>query len=388
MAWIIISAAFGVLCLMVLAAVQVAGWWLAAAVESRPTTVVTINGSLQSHSTAGLPWTVLPPEAKLHDGASIRTDATSQALLTLFDYSTVIVSSGTELRLNRVGLGRFDRDREVVELELRQGRIRLGVAPVDTRVREFVVRTPGGAVELDDGSFVITADGKTSSLRVAERGRARVHTAGPLLALSAGQRLDWTADGRTGNLQTAPEELVFNGDFSWGLQGWRTGSNHGFPEGQDHGGQVTLEPGSRGQPVVRFRREGSKSTHSETLLVQEIERDVSDLTTLTLSATFRINHQSLSGGGYMGTEYPVIIRMNYRTATGEESFLFFGFYYQNAAGNRTDLGRQAPHQQWYSIPPVQLKSLVPQMTRVLSLQVSASGWDYDSLIESISISGH
>lgn len=387
MAWVVITAAFVVFCLLLFGAVQAARWWLSSAVESRPTKVVTINGTLQTHGTDGLPWTILPNETRLLDHASLRTDASSQALLTLFDYSTIVVSSGTELRLNRVGLGRFDREREIVEIDLRQGRIRLGVAPAITRQREFTVLTPGGAIALDDGSYTISSDGKTSSLRVAERGRAQLRSAGPLLALSAGQRVDWTSDGRTGSLQTAPEELVFNGDFSWGLQGWRSGNNLGFQEGQDHGGQVTLEPGSRGQPVVRFLRQSSKSTHAETWLVQEIERDVSDLSTLTLTATFRINNQSLSGGGYMGTEYPVIIRLNYRTATGEESFLFFGFYYQNTSGNRTDLGQEVPHQQWHTIPPVQLKSLVPQMTRVLSLQVSASGWDYDSQIESISISG-
>ncbi|MCX6022497.1 MAG: FecR domain-containing protein [Chloroflexi bacterium] len=373
-------------CALAVAAAQLAWWFAQSAVEGHATTAVTINGTLQMLGPAGGQWTSLPAETRLSEGATLRTDASSQALLTLFDYSTIVVSAGAELKLTHVGMARFGPEREVVELALQRGRLRLGVAPDQGKPRRFSVNAPGAVVDLTEGSYTITAMDGGATLRVAERGDAVVQSALGTQTLKAGQRVDWGSDGRVGALQTAPEELVFNSDFTWGLQGWRVGNTLGFPVGQDHEGQVLLEPGAQGQPVVRFLRQNSKSTHAETYLLQEIERDVSDLSNLTLTSRFRINHQSLSGGGYMGTEYPVIIRVAYRTTTGEEASQFFGFYLHNDTGNRTDLGRQVAPDRWVTFT-VSLKSLAPNLARVLSVQVSASGWDYDSQIESISISG-
>lgn len=142
-----------------------------------------------------------------------------------------------------------------------------------------------------------------------------------------------------------------------------------------------------GRPVVHFSRRGSKGTHCESYIYQEINKDVSDLSTLKLSVRLKLLHQSLSGGGYMGSEYPVLIYIRYRAQEGEAAKVY-GFYYQNESNNRTDNGIVVPPNQWQEwIAPDNLMALTPRPLQILSLQVSASGWDYESLVSQVSLLG-
>jgi hypothetical protein len=182
------------------------------------------------------------------------------------------------------------------------------------------------------------------------------------------------------------EELVFNGSFTQGLTGWQVGNELGFPEGQDAQGDASLVR-EDGRPAVLFSRRGSKNTHCETYIFQEINRDVSDFSVLRLHIRLKLLHQSLSGGGYLGSEYPVLVKINYQVVQGE-NFEVFGFYYQNEAHNRTDNGTEVAQNSWVSFAaPDNLMTIIPQPRKIVSIEVQASGWDYESLVSDISLVG-
>ena len=89
-------------------------------------------------------------------------------------------------------------------------------------------------------------------------------------------------------------------------------------------GQTYFLPESEG-PAVRFVRRGSKNSHGENILYQAINRDVSDFVSLKLSVDFRIIYQTLSGGGYLGSEYPLLVQVTYRDEAGNQHTWARGF---------------------------------------------------------------
>lgn len=386
-AWAVIWAAFGAFCLLTLAGLFSLREYLTTAVDSQSARASSIAGTLLVRSPRQSQWASVTPDTALSDGYRVRTDGVSQGFLTLFDYSTVQVFSNSELQINQLGAVRYNGPRKLVDLSLLQGKAHIGVAPSTDEAKQVVVKTPHGVFELQEGAYTITVFPSVTQLRVSERGQAQATAkGGGAHLLQQDQRIELTAQGAT-SPKRASEELVYNGDFLQGLNGWQPGNITGFREGADLVG-TQARVFDEGRVAVRFQRLGSKGTHNETYLFQELDKDVSDFKELWLALDMRIRQQSLSGGGYLGSEYPVIVRVNYRTVTGSEGSAVYGFYYQNDDRNRTDFGTQVPPDTWTAFTaPNNLMALNPPPQRVLSIQVGASGWDYDSLVAGVSLSG-
>ncbi|MBI2305085.1 MAG: FecR domain-containing protein [Chloroflexi bacterium] len=384
-AWITIGASFFVFCLLVAGLVISGRWYLANATQGREARVAVVNGSLLVKGKDQFNWVSSGPQTILKAGDSLKTDGASQVLITLFDNSTIILYSSTQIRLDTLASAQFSPYRERILLFQESGKSHIGVAPSPKGEKDFQVVTPQATMVLQEGSFAVRVNNEASQLKVQERGRASVVAKAQEVALKEKQRTEVVSGSPPASPQEAKEELIFNGDFSQGLKGWRTGNFLGFPEGQDVEGEVAVADGGGSQ--VRFQRRGSKGTHSETYVYQEIERDVSDYSSLYLTIKFKLVYQSLSGGGYMGSEYPVALRMDYRSDRGD-TFRIYGFYYHNEFNNRTDNGLLVPRDQWvtYTVPQ-NLMSLTPKPQQILSLQVSASGWDYESLVGEVSLAG-
>ena len=72
------------------------------------------------------------------------------------------------------------------------------------------------------------------------------------------------------------------------------------------------EVGGRAVPALRVVRENSRQEHGETGLIRDMNNlDVSGFRHLWLKAMVRVDSASLSGGGYIGSEYPMMLRMTY-----------------------------------------------------------------------------
>ena len=115
----------------------------------------------------------------------------------------------------------------------------------------------------------------------------------------------------------------------------------GEPGRPDVGGTRRLvEETIAGRKVqaLRITRDTAKDTHNETGIVQEIERDVSAYRTISFTAWVKINRASLSGGGYLGSEYPMMFRVNYSDEKGGRPGWSHGFFYANPENRPTDGG--------------------------------------------------
>src|SRR5205814_3669973 len=82
--------------------------------------------------------------------------------------------------------------------------------------------------------------------------------------------------------------------------------------------------------ALRVVRESAKSEHGETGLIQKLDRDVSGFRHLWLQAMVRVDYADLSGGGTLGSEYPMMFRVKYEGPV-EGSFVpwAIGLYYSN-----------------------------------------------------------
>jgi hypothetical protein len=92
----------------------------------------------------------------------------------------------------------------------------------------------------------------------------------------------------------------------------------------------------------------------------------------------------LSGGGVVSSEDPLIRRLKYRDVYGSEAEWVHGFYYQNTANNPTNNGELVLSNVWLPYESGNLlETLDPRPFFITSIQVYASGWDYDSFVTGI-----
>jgi hypothetical protein len=271
---------------------------------------------------------------------------------------------------------------------LRANTVLRGSAPIEFRVESLQAHT----LLAEDGAYTVEASNERTEV-IVQRGTAEV-TAASLPQATSAARVELGSRQRTvvqiGKPPLSPlkaeRDLVTNGDFVSPLNtGW-TAFNEQGGDGGEVDGTVSLVV-DEGRRAVRFYRTGGEFNHCETIIEQGINFDLPDpLTTLKVRATLKLVNQSLSGGGYLSSEYPLMIRIWYRDIYGSENEWIHGFYYQNLNNNPTMYGQEIPQGKWYFYESENLLSVFPVTPRrIVWLRVYASGWNYESLVSEISL---
>jgi hypothetical protein len=307
-------------------------------------------------------------------------------MVTLFDGSPIVLYPKTEVFVVRSQVNKFEPKTNFITLLVQRGYLRVAVAPQLKASQAFAVQTPHGlATLLKDGSYSVEVTDAGTHVAVRE-GEAKVAAAGGEVGLRSGQRT-LVEPGKWPSMpQRAARELVANGDFRQGLAGWREASTQEVAT--DVPGTVTTAEVD-GQAAVHLKRAGSRNSHAETAIIQTINRDVSDLVSLKLSLDVQLANQSLSGGGFRGSEYPAMVQIRYRDVNGNEQLWVRGFYYQNRDNYSVLNGEQVLRNSWYPYEKeiVGPAGIGPRPFYIISVQVSASGWDFDSLVRAVSLVG-
>ncbi len=369
--------------------------YVTSAIEPRSAEVTSIDGVVFIRKQGAREWGVAGPDVRVGPGDTLRTAGNARAFFQLFDNSTVLLYPSSTLRVMRAEQGRFRSERSTVVLELQNGRVRLGVAPhPDPGVSFVQLRTPAAEVHLTEGSY--TADIGRDAMQVrVRRGEATAHvqpgfvtaaTTGMTAAADslpavvgarAGQRLVARPDrAPAGNLPQRAD-LLENGYFTDKPAGLLGGWVQVDASEQEPAGVVSTSdvPGA-----VTFRRTGRG--HGETLISQQLDADLWDYEKLVLSGDIRVLSHSLSGGGWAGTEYPLMLRVIYRDATGGKQPWYRGFYLQNEDGYPVVNGERLDSTDWRHVE-VDLLALVPRPWRIERVEVVASGWDYASAVREV-----
>lgn len=404
LAWLVILGAF-IMCIALTITVPLAArYFVLYSTESETSTLQAIGLTESGKATvrvtlpnALLPIAVTDPAA-LPENSIIETDQTARGFINFFDGSTAQIFPGSRLQLRELRQPRFSWSEQpnTITIDQPHGLVRYGVAQSmthpgnpDGRPVQFVIRTPNFEVTLDAGSYSLEVTDTTSQVIVRE-GEARVRTldGSHELAVGQGQRLQSQSGQTLAEPVPAAQDLILNGDFGAPTldPAWQPYADQGGDGGSVNGSVGIVDAGER--RAVEILRTGAGQNSSVTGIRQVIDRDVSDFRSLTLSADVRVHGHNLSGGGYLSSEYPLIIRIKYRDVDGNEVDWIHGFYTQNDTHNPTKDGELIPADSWVPYETSNLlEQLEPRPFRILSIAIYASGWDYESYISGVRLTG-
>jgi hypothetical protein len=386
-AWLVLGLAFVTFCALFLSAAKFVVEYVRTAEVDQSARVTASRGVVVVVSPGSADQALLGSRSELGVGTVISTDRTSAsaAELQLFDRSNLKVMAGATLELTRMEVGRFITQHAIV-FDQSSGPVQYQtVGPIEVRV-------PTGSVHLGgNGDYTIWIEGEQSRVLVYA-GEARVAGTGTPMVVSERQRGELDRLGQV-RVESRSMQLVPNGGFASRAEGWQP---HDHPNSALDvngarfwvSGPDELGPTSNALRVVR---ETSKKEHGETGLIQALDRDVSGFRHLFLRAWVRVDYAELSGGGQMGFEYPMMLKLVYNgPAESSEYPWVVGFYYANPE-NRPVPPRTAlmwPQGTWQQYE-VDLKDTdepnVPY--RLRELTVMGQGHSYDAGIAGIELVG-
>ena len=385
----ILSIAFAVFCLLAAGIPLGIRWYVINATQVHKMSLAAIRGTVQvQEPEAEVPIAVTGTKDDVPEGSTITTDATSQAFVEFFEDSTLHLYNKTQVIIHKTQSPRFGLSSEpnTITLEVTGGRARIGVAPSTASPLNFRVQTPHASVELEeDGSYSVEVSSEEFQLTVRD-GRAKVVAMGKVVQLGQGERTTVEIGREPLGPLPAERDLIVNGDFKEPLTvGWRDYHSQVDPD-EVSGKAEILVVGDR--QAARFWRMGKAANHGETGIIQVIDRDVRDFTSLELYISVRLLDQSLAGGGTLSSEFPIIVRLDYKDPNGNDNFWTHGFYFRDPIENWPIIdGEKIPRFVWY---PYESPNLMEQLSdvkpaHITSIRIYASGWDYQSMASQVQL---
>jgi hypothetical protein len=355
----------------------------------------------------------------VREGDIIKVQSGMQARLVFFDGSALQLAEESQVLIEELQSSRFVDAEKRIRLSQRQGWTRLTVAPAtDYRLGRFTVQLEGMEVETQsrpgEGAEIsfelrpyVEALGEPvkpppQEARVAVyAGSARVWAGGDEVLLNAGQVTALTPGGPLMPPAALPHELIRNGDFtqlavhgdevrpSWWLITADQGGDFGNLWGKT---ELTYrEIDGELAPVVVFERRLNAKDNAVHGIQQPLDLPLSHFRKLRLRVTFQVRYHSLSGGGIKDSEYPIIIKVTYRDRQNRSIAWYRGFYTHNEAKLPVDNGIQVPQGEWYTFSQdlLQLTSKrnEPEPVYLETLDIYASGHDFESAVAKVSIEG-
>jgi hypothetical protein len=386
-AWLILWVAFATFCAVVFAAIKFAVDYVSTAEVDQGARVTASRGPVIVNLPGSADMTLLGARSELGVGTIVGLDRASVATVDLqfFDDSRINVLGGASIELTRMEVGRFINQHSLV-LTQTTGPIRYATGgPMDVQV-------PNGLVQLaSHGDYTVWIDGEVTRVLVYG-GEARVSARGATVTVGEGRRAMIDAQGLVQPAVDRPESLLANSDFALHDQNWEPWDKLNVP-GRDVNGQrfwvtgpADVSPDATALRVVRDSRSGE---HGETGLKQKLDRDVSGFRHLWLRASVRVDYADLSGGGQLGSEYPMMLQMKYEgPVEGSIVPWSIGLYYATDRPVPEGVASQLPQGEWqqYEVDLMATEtSNIPY--RLLEFAAMGQGHSYDARIADITLVG-
>lgn len=355
-----------------------------------------------------LPVSVPEGSEEIQEDTVIASDATSGRIVVLLPQPengsslvSVQIYEETEVALLSARSPRFSASPAPhrVILEVRSGRVRVNIPGETSRPTQVEVRTRQGNVTMQEGRYAVETDQERAQVTVQEGLADLGSKAGANLRLSANARAVMANNGEITGPLPAARDLIVDGDFSNPLDGrWESYSRDIQIEGEPGGEAQRTE--IEGRSVIAITREGKG--HAETGVRQRIGTNIRDFNSLELHLMLRIEGHSLPVCGSLGSECPVMVRIDYKDVDGGEQEWLQGFYSRPNTGNSSNPTRcvrcairnehiQVPEDTWYSYDSPNLIPLLSQdgqgPTMINSITIYASGHTYKSQVAEVELIG-
>lgn len=406
--WTVLLGSFAMCMILTVAVPVTVNAYLQNATKFLTVTVQANQGTVGIDDASDVRQAVLvgQPGKTIEPGASILTDTTATALVSVFPpdserlLSRLQVYGNTTVMLEQADTPRFelsDSGREL-HLDVATGRIRLTVPELAERPYLVTITTPQGKITIETpGQYSITATNANTQVTVQD-GLAHVVALDHYVDLDPGER-SLIATGEIPSIPLGTERnLIENGDFSerwsrWQQFAWEI-ERTDQPTGQID--VVTID----GVSTLSIRRQGEG--HADVKVRQAVNQDVNDFSALSLQLTFRILGQSLGVCGVQGSECPLFVKINYLDQTGATRTWQHGFY---GTGTITDETPdtcafcgvvQSPHDlvtvgqvQFFDVNLLEelARVGVPPMSLIGSIELVASGHSFEVDIVEVALIG-
>ena len=354
-------------------------------------------------------WNDIAEGSSINEGDTIRTGDDTQMRISLFDESAIVeLSANTEVTFDRLRASQYLDKNATIALYQDYGRVIVTSNPDTIYNRTVIdVRSLGSTIEARQPGTrfrVLALPGQQDDpghvdVSVLNGPDVTVEGAGQHVSVANGQQ----SIVAVGSAPTAPSvkqrELVENGTFQLSVNAQDQMPTH-WKAYADDGGDGAGAPATeeivpetiRGQTVNALhivRAGGNVDSHligiSQPLAFSELD----EYDSVVLSADVKVVSHSLSGGGALGSEYPLVFLIRYVSATNEPIEVGRAFYTQNDDGNRTATnvlqGTQIKPGVWADTFHWDLKQAYPVPYKLVSIHVYASGHDYDAYVANISI---
>lgn len=277
-----------------------------------------------------------------------------------------------------------------VKLKLRGGRARINVFGQSDRPSVVEVETVDGLVALKEGSYEVKVNAVTET--AVRYGEAEVtNVIGETLVLGLRERCLLDGDRIEGPLPAA-RNLVVNGSFENPLDdGWESYGEQTDPTQPPGNVEITMAAvGNEERQVVEFYRDGIN--HAEVGIQQDIGYDVRDFSSLELYMTVRIVSEDilgLGGCGTLGSECPIIVRLDYKDVYGNDREWLHGLYIGEPADGWPiyDWHEQVEPGTWqpFSSPNLMEELETTPPATIRSLRIYASGHSFHVLATDIEL---
>lgn len=392
-AWMVLLSAFAVFCLLAVSIPWGTYRFVRTATAAQMASVEPIRGTSGTVLMQIGRLSTQPVSAPMDapEGARITTDEASKAFIQFFEGSTLRLGPNTEviLRRMRAPRWRWSRAPNTLEIQVLRGRVTIGVAePYFGVPLQCEVRSPHMQARLSEGSYRIDVAPQETQVVAYQKGykgvgRAEIQAAGETVVLGPRQRTRVPAGGPPSPPFSITENLLADSTFSRPLgEAWTVFHDQGGDGDDGVDGQASIVE-VEGRRAVQFLRRGSRDNSADVGVSQQLNVELPDqATSLTLQAELKVLEQELAGGGFQSTEYPVIFRLKYKDAGGNDHVWYHGFYFK--PGNAMQNGEQVPRGRWYIYDSGNLldpeTGLNPPPVKLISLDVLASGHDYWSMV--------
>ncbi len=396
LAWAVTLAAFALFCALAVSIPVGVRWYLTNSTRAHQARVTCLEGTavVEDPARGGAVPLLKGEDISVPEGTVVSVDDTAQARISFFDQSFIVLRPRTSVALDVMRSPRYSFSPRPAHITLQvkggglwASTVLRGSSPVEFTVNSLQAHT----LLAEDGGYTFEVSNERTEV-IVQRGTAEVTTASTAVPDNTAQVTVGSRQRTVVEIGRAPlppmsaeRDLIVNGDFGAPLNsGWIAFNDQGGDGGEIDGTVSRVE--EEGRRAVRFFRTDVRN-HCETIIEQEINRDLPEpLTTVQVRATIKLVNQTLSGGGYLSSEYPLLIRLRYRDEYGSEDEWIHGFYYQNVEDNPTMRGQEIAQNQWHLYESDNLLDVLPiEPRRILSLRVSASGWGYESLVSEISL---
>ena len=321
----------------------------------------------------------------LYEGDELATSSGSIASLRVFDGSLLQLFPEARIRVEATRIGRINRGATEAHFTLVAGALRISIPQMESKAHTVNFDTVQGGVALVPGEYTLRAGSDGTRISVWD-GRAAAAIGDEIVELAEGQKIVIQGGGRGFAVLDVLENVVRNSDFAARYEEWTPWEDREQDRADVPGRLDIVSPGEPSAPAraLRVTRTSLVDAHNETGLRQTIERDVAGARRIMLQAMVRVDLASLSGGGYIGSEYPMMLRIRYRDRRAAEQIWTRGFYYANPENRPAGLGQRIERSTWTPVE-IDLTEALGQATSIASFEVFGAGHTFEASVGSIKL---